>query len=49
MHGRDMVLPEDIQVVGIAVMAHRLGHDVEQAGQSGRTLADNLLHSVPVP
>ena len=49
MHGRDMVLPEDIQAVGIAVMAHRLGHDIEQPGQSGRTLADNLLHSVPVP
>src|SRR5438093_12609438 len=49
MQGRDMVLPEDIQAVGIAVMAHRLGHDIEQPGQSGRTLADNLLHSVPVP
>jgi MoxR-like ATPase len=49
MNGRDMVLPEDIQAVGIAVMAHRLGHDIEQPGQSGRTLADNLLHSVPVP
>lgn len=49
MQERDMVLPEDIQAVGIAVMAHRLGHDIEQPGQSGRTLADNLLHSVPVP
>ena len=49
MHGRDMVLPEDIQAVGIAVMGHRLGHDIEQPGQSGRTLADNLLQSVPVP
>jgi hypothetical protein len=26
-----------------------LGHDIEQPGQSGRTFADNLLHSVPVP
>jgi MoxR-like ATPase len=49
MNARDMVLPEDVQAVGIAVMAHRLGHDIEQPGQSGRTLADNLLHSVPVP
>jgi MoxR-like ATPase len=49
MNGRDMILPEDIQAFGIAVMAHRLGHDIEQPGQSGRTLADNLLHSVPVP
>jgi MoxR-like ATPase len=49
MHAREIVLPEDIQAVGVAVMAHRLGHDIEQSGQTGRTLADNLLHSVPVP
>ena len=49
MHKRDMVLPEDIQAVGIAVMAHRLGHDIEQPGQSGRTLTDNLLHTIRVP
>jgi MoxR-like ATPase len=49
MHGREMVLPEDIQAVGVAVMAHRLGHDIEQPGQSGLTLARALLSSVPVP
>ena len=49
MSGRDMVLPEDIQAIGIPVMAHRLGHDIEQPGQSGRTLADSLLRTVPVP
>ena len=49
MNGRDLILPEDIQAVGAAVMSHRLGHDIEQAGQSGRTLADSLLRSVPVP
>jgi MoxR-like ATPase len=49
LNGRDIVLPEDIQAVGIAVMAHRLGHNIEQPGQSGRTLADALLSSVPVP
>jgi MoxR-like ATPase len=49
MNGREMVLPEDIQAVGVSVMAHRLGHDVEQPGQSGRTLAEGLLRSVPVP
>ncbi len=49
MNGRNMVLPEDIQAVGVAVMAHRLGHDIEQPGQSGRMLADALLRSVPVP
>jgi MoxR-like ATPase len=49
MNGRDMVLPEDIQAVGVPVMAHRLSHDIEHPGQSGRTLADSLLRSVPVP
>ena len=49
MHGRDMVLPEDIQAVGVSVMAHRLGHDIKQPGESGRTLAEALLRSVPVP
>lgn len=49
MNGRDMVLPEDLQAVGVAVMGHRLGHDIEQPGQSGRTLAETLLRTVPVP
>ena len=49
MHGRELVLPEDIQAVAIPVMAHRLGYDVQQPGESGRTLAEGLLRSVPVP
>jgi MoxR-like ATPase len=49
MHGRDMVLPEDIQAVGVSIMAHRLGHDIKQPGESGRTLAEALLRTVPVP
>ena len=49
MQGREIVLPEDIQAVGIAVMAHRLGHDMEATETSGRTLAQNLLREVPVP
>ena len=49
MNGRELVLPEDIQAVGVAVMGHRLGHDIEQAGESGRTLAATLLRTVPVP
>ena len=49
MNGRDMVLPEDVQMVGNAVMSHRLGHDIRQPGLSGRTLAQDLLDSVPVP
>lgn len=50
MQGRDMVLPEDIQAVGVAVMAHRLGAGSMDAGaESGRALAEKLLRTVPVP
>ncbi|MEI9893078.1 MAG: AAA family ATPase [Chthoniobacter sp.] len=49
MQGREMVLPEDIQSVGVAVMAHRLGHDLEATETSGRSLAQSLLREVPVP
>ena len=49
MQGREMVLPEDLQAVGVAVMAHRLGEDLQAPGESGRALALNLLRTVPVP
>ena len=49
MQGRDMVLPEDVQAVGASVMAHRLGSDLDSAGDSGRALAQALLREVPVP
>ncbi len=49
MQGRDMALPEDIQAVGIPVMAHRLGQDLASTGESGRTLAHSLLRSVRIP
>ena len=49
MQGREMVLPEDIQAVGLAVMAHRLGHDLESTEASGRSLTQSLLREVPVP
>jgi hypothetical protein len=49
MQGRDMVLPEDIQAVGVAVIAHRLGEDVESTTESGRALAEGLLQDVPIP
>jgi MoxR-like ATPase len=48
MQGRDMVLPEDIQAVGVAVMAHRLGQDAESTSESGRELAVSLLKAVAV-
>lgn len=49
MEGREMVLPEDVQAVAVAVMAHRLGHDVEVSGESGRMLTEELLDTVAVP
>lgn len=49
MQGREMVLPEDLQAVGLAVMAHRLTEDLEGSGEAGRALALSLLKTVPVP
>ncbi len=48
MQGREMALPEDIQAVGVAVMAHRLGEDVSGTGEGGRALAEDLLQKVAV-
>jgi len=48
MAGRDMVLPEDVQTVAPAVMAHRLSHDLETGSENGRTLTRSLLEKVPV-
>lgn len=41
MEGRVMVLPEDVQAVGSAVMGHRLAGDTE--------MAETLLRETPVP
>jgi MoxR-like ATPase len=49
IHGREMVLPEDLQAIAPAVMAHRLGQDIERPGESGRSFARALLDTVPVP
>ena len=49
MQGRDMVLPEDVQAVGPAVMGHRLGSDLDSGGDSGRALAQALVREVAVP
>lgn len=46
MSGRPMVIPEDVQAVGVAVMAHRLEHASER--ESGHELARRLLEETPV-
>ena len=41
MHGRPMVIPEDVQAIGPSVMAHRLDRAVD--GMTGRELAARLI------
>lgn len=47
--GRDSTLPEDVQAVGVAVMAHRLESGALPGQLVGRELARRLLETVPVP
>lgn len=49
MEGRDMVLPEDVQAVGVPVMGHRLSDPSSSAEASGPAMAQSLLKSIPVP
>ncbi len=46
MHGRPMVIPEDVQSVGPSVMAHRLDHP--DHGARGTEAAAHLLRDTPV-
>ncbi len=45
MHGRDLVIPEDVQAVAPSIMVHRLG---DRHG-SGAAVAERILAAVPVP
>ncbi len=47
IHGRKMVLPEDIQTVAPSVMVHRL-HPTD-TGQVASELVQQLLDTVPIP
>ncbi len=49
MQGRDLVLPEDVQMVAEPVMAHRLGDETETADATGRALAERLIREIPIP
>lgn len=48
LQGRDMVLPEDIQAVGVAVMSHRLNPGADLTGKTGARLAEEILANVSV-
>jgi MoxR-like ATPase len=47
--GRDAALPEDVQQVLPAVVAHRLERRDAAGGAGGTSLAREILESVPVP
>lgn len=49
--GRDYVLPEDVQAVGVAVLAHRviLAPEARTAGLTGVEAIQEALDQTPVP
>jgi MoxR-like ATPase len=48
LSGRDYVIPEDIQTLAPAVMAHRLGNVLGGSrGQSAEAIVRSLLDEVP--
>ncbi|MEE8481855.1 MAG: MoxR family ATPase [Acidiferrobacterales bacterium] len=47
IHGRSMVLPEDVQAIAASVMVHRL-HSAA-SGQPESELVQQLIDSVPIP
>ncbi len=49
LEGRPFVIPEDYQAVGVAVMNHRLRHHQDLADKSAEQLAQEIIHSVPIP
>ncbi|MCB0411570.1 MAG: MoxR family ATPase [Bdellovibrionales bacterium] len=48
LEGRNMVLPDDVQSVGVAVMGHRLNRSEEFDSKRGHRLAEKILSEVPV-
>ena len=49
IEGRSFVIPEDYQAVGIAVMNHRLRSHEDYSDKSADQLAQEIIHSVPIP
>ncbi len=48
IEGRNYVIPEDIQSVGVAVMNHRLSNNDHSFGKDGESLAREIIESVAV-
>ncbi len=49
IEGREFVLPEDVQTVGVAVAGHRLSRGGEDGVEDGAALAERMLRETPVP
>lgn len=49
LSGRDLVLPEDVQAVAIAVLSHRLQSKQQALSSGGEELAQRLLQTVAIP
>jgi MoxR-like ATPase len=51
LHGRDYVIPDDLQLLAVPVLAHRLitGLEAQMAGRVPDQVIGALLRSIPVP
>ena len=49
VHGRNLVLPEDIQAVAPSILGHRLVPGESTGHGNGTELANRLLREVPIP
>ncbi len=49
IQGRSFVIPEDYQAVGVAVMNHRLRSHEDFGDKNPEQLAQEIIHSVPIP
>jgi MoxR-like ATPase len=51
LHGRDYVIPDDLQLLAVPVLAHRLitGLEAQMAGRAAEQVIASLLRSIPVP
>ena len=49
LEGRHMVIPEDVQAVAVAVMAHRLQAAGDRSGQDSAALVEQLIAATPIP
>jgi MoxR-like ATPase len=51
LHGREYVIPDDLQLLAAPVLAHRLitGLEAQMAGRVAEQVITSLLRSIPVP